>query len=141
MAGLILENSSAAPQEHSAEVTTSRVEPNLDNPASFFLEYLNNIDQEYNMSQQLGNDPGFGYSNVQNPTAYIYTGEQDYGINLLQTGNFHETYERLDTPIGTQNGNMSTSAGVRNVLNQINNRDGDSADEWSVVETPPEESP
>lgn len=140
MAGSMLENSNPAPQEQ-PEVT-SRAEPSLDNPASFFLEYLNNIGYEYNVPHHLGNELGFDINSLQNPAAYVYTNEQHYGVNLLQTGDFHGAYdERPNAPTVIRNGDTNNPRGVRRPSNQTGNHDGDSADEWTVVETPPEGSP
>ncbi|KAI1657766.1 heterokaryon incompatibility protein-domain-containing protein [Daldinia decipiens] len=141
MVGVMLDNSNPASQEQS-EVTTLRVEPSLDNPASFFLEYLNHIDYEYNMPHHLDNEPGFDINSLQNSTSYEYTDEQDYGLNLLQTGDFHGAYdERSNTPTIIQNGDTDNPRGLRRPPNQTGNYDSDSADEWTVVETPPKGSP
>lgn len=140
MVGVMLDNSNPAPQEQ-PEVTTSRAEPSLDNPASFFLEYLNNIDYEYNVPHHQSNEPGFDINSLQNPAAYVYTDEQDCGINLLQTGDFHGAYdERPNAPTVIRNGDTNNLR-VRRPSNQTGNHDGDSADEWTVVEPPPEGSP
>ncbi|KAI1464077.1 heterokaryon incompatibility protein-domain-containing protein [Daldinia caldariorum] len=139
MAGAMLDNSDPAPREES-EVTTSRVEPNLDNPASFFLEYFNNLGHGSSMSQHLGNGSGFDYNNIQHPTANVYASEPDFDVNLSQLGNFHGAYdERLNALPVVQDGNI-TMSGVPHTLNQIDNHDGHSTDEWTVVETPPEDS-
>ncbi|KAI0847110.1 heterokaryon incompatibility protein-domain-containing protein [Daldinia vernicosa] len=140
MVGVVLDNSNLAPQEQT-EVTTSRVEPSLDNPASFFLEYLNNIDYGDNMPHHLDNEAEFDINSLQNSTAYVYPDEQDYGVNLLQTGDFHEAYdERPNNPAIIRNGNSNNTRVYRS-SNQAGNHDGDSTDEWTVIETPPEGSP
>ncbi|KAI1807073.1 hypothetical protein F4811DRAFT_65273 [Daldinia bambusicola] len=139
MAGVMLDNSDPAPPEES-EVTTSSVDPNLNNPTTFFLEYLNNLGHEYNISQHLGSGSGFDYNNVQNPTANVYASEQDFDVNLSQLGNFRGAYdERLNALTAIQDGNPNMS-GVPHVLNQIDNHNENSTDEWTVVETPPGDS-
>ncbi|KAI0103402.1 heterokaryon incompatibility protein-domain-containing protein [Daldinia grandis] len=141
MVGVVLDNSSLAPREQ-AEVMASRVEPSLDNPASFFLEYFNNIDDGYNMPDYLSNEPGLDINDLQNPTAYLYTDEQDYGIGLLQTRDLHAAYdERPNTPAIIGNRDTSNPRRARRSSSQDGNHDDDSTDEWTVVEAPPKGNP
>ncbi|KAI8961961.1 heterokaryon incompatibility protein-domain-containing protein [Daldinia sp. FL1419] len=140
MEGVVLGSPNPAPSEDSV-VTPSRVEPNLDNPASFFLEYLNNIDNEYNMSHSLDSQPGFDYNTFQSSTGPVYTDEQNRGFNTSPPMNLLGTYDGvLHAPTIIRNEGINNTQG-HHTSNRVNNREGDSADEWTVVEAPPEESP
>ena len=139
--GVIVEDTEPVLPGNSSVVTPSRFEPSLNNPASFFLEYLNTINDDVNQSHQLSTHLGFDLSGFPSPALHGQSSGHDYDIHSSQpqplpaiSDGDVNTFTLVDNP------NVSNARGVEEELKPSENYKGSGNNEWTLLDETEEAS-